>query len=86
MNIALMQLTIRVNVHRRPVPEQHLEYVKRAALGAVVQCRVAFNALPVHIRTERQQVLGDSDVALVACDHQARVPVAIRYLYVWNKA
>lgn len=56
--------------------------MKRATFGAIVQGGVALNALSVDISAERQQVLRDSDVTLVAGDHEASVTVTVRYFYV----
>lgn len=57
--------------------QQQLHDLERAGLGAVVQRRVALHALAVDVRRDVDEVFGDVEVALVAGDHQARVPVAI---------
>ena len=48
-----------------------------AALGAVVQRRVALDAAPVDARPARHEELGDLQVALVAADHEAGVAVTV---------
>ena len=65
--------------------EQELHDLEGAGLGAVVQRRVALHRLPVHVRPDLDEVLGDPEVALVARDHQAGVSVAVGNLDVWRK-
>ena len=68
---------IGVGRHLGIVSEQELHDLEAAALGAVVQRRVALDALAVEVGALADQVLGDDEVALVARDHEARVAVAV---------
>ena len=78
-------LTVRVDVHDGPADEQQLHDLERARLRAVVERRVALDRLPVDVGADADEVLGDPEVALVAGDHQARVPVPVRYLDICKK-
>ena len=77
--------TVRVDVHLGATGEQELEDLERSGLGAVVQGRVALDALAVDVGAQFDQVAGDLQVALVAGDHQTRVAVPIRHLDVYQQ-
>ena len=75
-------LTVGIHIDFGFVFEEEFEDVEGAALGAVVQGRVALHAFPVDVGPEPHKVLGDGVVALVARDHEARVPVSVGDLHV----
>ena len=78
--ICFFPLTVGINVHDGPADEQQLHDLQRPGLGAVVQRRVALDGLPVDVRADADEVLGDPEVALVAGYHEAGVAVSVGYL------
>ena len=73
------ECTISVYVDFGLVCQQKFHDVEASGLCAVVQCRVALDGLAVDVGLDGYQELGDLVVALVAGDHQTRVPVTVRH-------
>ena len=70
-------ITVGVHVDFRLVCQEQLHDVQTSGLGAVVECRVALDRLPVDVGLDGNQELGNLVMTLVAGDHQTSVPVTI---------
>ena len=73
----LLIRTISVDVNLSPVFEKQFHDVQRPRLGAVVERCVALDRLPVDVGSDLDQVVGDSEMTLVAGDHETGVSVAV---------
>lgn len=76
------KLTIGIYVHFSAVLQQQSQNLQRARLGAIVQRRIPLDTAPIHIRIQRDQVLSNSVVALVAGNHETCVSVSVSHLYI----
>ena len=79
-------LTVGIDVHDGPADEQQLHDLQGPRLGAVVQCCVALDGLPVDVGADADEVLGDPEVALVAGNHEAGVAVSVGYLDICKRS